>query len=235
MLKGNDLSRLIVGVVLSLFLFFLFGSSFLRNFFWARTKNILAITQAEQVTELLNREDQRELKILKRLAGRGGWHTLPAHLIARADPHRLLYFIDQGANQGVIAGSAVVSPEGFLVGKISQAWPEVATLLLLSDNTSRVSARLVEDPTRTPLVLAGERGLTMRLGLAGPELQARLGLLVVSGGQEVLIPTGLPIGEVAVVEPQDGEGLFQNIVVRSPVEGRTLQVVGVLIFELPTP
>ena len=154
-------------------------------------------------------------------------------IIARADIYRQLYFINIGSKQGIAEGQAVLASSGVIIGRIKQVWPEVSTVLLLTDNNSRISAEVVGEATHTPFVLAGERGLTLSLQLVSPAIQLRSGMMVVTGGQDPRIPSGLPIGKIGSVEPQDREGLFQKIIVDPSVEARTLRLVAVLISELP--
>ncbi len=212
-------------------LIFLFLVPVIRNFFSKTVSSNFPLTIL--ASQQLQGRDLADLQKLQRLVRQQTITQLPALLIGRADAYRQLYFINAGERQGLRLGQGVISPSGVLVGQIEKVWPNQSSVLLLSDNESRVSAQVLGEAGRTPFILAGERGLTLYLQLVSPEIELTKGEIVVTGGQDPLIPSGLPIGDINSIEPLDQNGLFQKVIVRSPIEARTLRVVGVLIPEVP--
>lgn len=235
-----------VGVFL--LLFFLVSNPVTKNLFWKfigtisglskeqgqlATENTNLVKEAEQIRQQLMGEERKDLVKLLTSTRKWGWSFEPALVIARADPYRQLYFINKGKSQGLAIGQAVINSAGFVLGKVDHVWDEVATILLLVDDNSRLAVHILEDNDRTPYLLAGDRGLTLRLKLVSLEAQIRTGMRVITGNLEPMIPSGIPVGNIFSVAPTDLEGVFQEIVVQAPVANKYLRVVGVLIPSWP--
>lgn len=116
--------------------------------------------------------------------------------------------IDKGALDGLATDSPVISAAG-LIGKIGKLAPRMAEIILLTDETCKVSA-LIEG-TQEVGIIAGERaGLDLR-----PDLRLRYltknilinpGTNVVSTGEGGVFPAGLLIGRVKRFENRDLSG-----------------------------
>lgn len=227
---------------LSLLVFFLL-LSILRTIYWRgvvwwwQGSTWLTVAtetagKAEEIAGAVEAEKYKDWQELLKQDVKKYFKQQPSLVIARADPYRQLYFINRGKTDGLAPGQAVLDPSGFIIAQVAEVWEEIATILLLTDNDSRISTRILGEAGRVPLVLAGDRGLTLRLLFVGPDLAVRPGDRLVSGGQDRLIPPGLPLGEVNSVEPSDRDGLFQKVVAQTS-NLSALRVVGVLVPLLP--
>lgn len=232
-----------LGAVLGLLVFFLF-LPVLRTVYWRgvawwwegsawSTVATETMGKAQEIAGAVAIEKYKAWQEVLKRDVKKYFKQQPSLVIARADPYRQLYFINRGKTDGLVPGQAVLSPSGFVIAQVAEVWEETATILLLTDNDSRISARILGEAGRTPFVLAGDRGLTLRLLFVGPDLAVRPGDRLVSGGQDKLIPPGLALGEVESVEPSDREGLFQKVIVETP-DLSALRVVGVLVPLLPS-
>jgi rod shape-determining protein MreC len=124
--------------------------------------------------------------------------------------------IDKGALDGLATDSPVISAAG-LIGKTGKLAPHMAEIILLTDETCRVSAKI--EGTLEQGILAGERaGLDLR-----PDLRLRFlsknillnpGANVVSTGEGGVFPAGLLIGRVKRFENRDlsGEAIVEPAV-----------------------
>lgn len=120
-----------------------------------------------------------------------------ARVIARAGaPMARMIRLDKGSRHGVKARSPVLAHEG-AVGQVLSVAPNYSDVLLITDASSAIEAKIVGGSARGIL-----RGITSNSqyllevrdvdGLA----QVRKGDIVVTSGVNSLFPTGIPIGEV---------------------------------------
>jgi rod shape-determining protein MreC len=122
-----------------------------------------------------------------------------------SEQSRVLY-IDKGANDGIKADMAVITPTG-IVGKIVQAFPSSSQVLPINDQLSGVGAAL--KALRLQGILKGAANGTTTLQYIMSDEPVKLGEEVITSGGDRIFPKGLPIGTVASVEP--GKDLFLNI------------------------
>lgn len=134
--------------------------------------------------------------------------------------------IDKGLLDGLATDSPVISAAG-LIGKTGKMANHMAEVILLTDETCRVSARI--EGTLEQGIIAGERaGLDLR-----PDLHLRFlnknvfinpGANVISTGEGGLFPAGLLVGRVkrfvnrdlsgeAIVEPAVDFSLLEHVFV----------------------
>jgi rod shape-determining protein MreC len=133
--------------------------------------------------------------------------TVAAQVIGTSgsEQSRVLY-IDKGANDGIKADMAVITPTG-IVGKIVQAFPSSSQVLPINDQLSGVGAAL--KALRLQGILKGAANGTTTLQYIMSDEPVKLGEEVITSGGDRIFPKGLPIGTVASVEP--GKDLFLNI------------------------
>lgn len=161
------------------------------------------------------RELERDNQMMRDLLG-----------FVRRDPHRLISCevigrdstgwwqtarLDKGAAAGVAEGRAVITPDG-LVGRTVSVSERTADVLLLSDPSCKVSARL----TRLGLfgvvaglgVKPGEQP-ACRMDYLSRTADVQEGDEVVTSGLGGLFPKGLLVGRVSRVEMHEA-GLYQT-------------------------
>ncbi|GEP41159.1 rod shape-determining protein MreC [Brevifollis gellanilyticus] len=124
--------------------------------------------------------------------------------------------IDKGSLDGLATDTPVISSAG-LIGKTGKMAPHMAEVILLTDETCRVSAKV--DGTLEQGIISGERaGLDLR-----PDLRLRFlnrtavlqpGATVISTGEGGIFPAGLTIGRVKRFEMKDitGEAVVEPTV-----------------------
>ncbi|GAA5146548.1 rod shape-determining protein MreC [Prosthecobacter algae] len=130
--------------------------------------------------------------------------------------------IDKGLLDGLATDSPVISASG-LIGKTGKMADHMAEIILLTDETCRVSAKI--EGTLEQGIISGERaGLDMR-----PDLRLRFlsknilinpGANVLSTGEGGVFPAGLLIGRVKRFENRDlsGEAIVEPAVDFSSLE-----------------
>lgn len=135
--------------------------------------------------------------------------------------------INQGENNGIQEGYAVISGTGIIIGKIIDTTAYTSTLLLLSDNTSKIAAT-IQNSDKTIGVVNGNYNISMNMELIPQNESILVGDLVVTSGLETHIPKGLLIGEVDDVS-FDSADLFQKAIIKPLVNYNKLDIVSVVI------
>lgn len=135
--------------------------------------------------------------------------------------------IDQGARAGIAPGQPVITGDGILVGEILKAEPDVATVRLINDNQSKISAAIL-NPDQSMGAVEGGYGISLRMNLIPRDESVRIGDQVVTSGLEEIIPRGLLIGTVAVIENEPYKP-FQQAVLNPITDLSKLTLVSVLL------
>ncbi len=186
----------------------------------AELRNLVMLLQEAR---LENENLRRELEFKSAVPN---YHLLSAEVIGH-DPNNLLQYliVDRGADDGLERGMPVLTADG-LVGRISRVSHNSATVMLISDPSSSVSA-LIQQSRATGLV-QGYPGqeLAMRYIPQGEEVA--VGDVVLTSGLGSNFPKRLVIGQVASVKRSDVE-MFQEARVVPAVRLRDLEMVQVLL------
>lgn len=190
----------------------------------AELRNLVMLLQEAR---LENENLRRELAFKSAVPN---YHLLSAEVIGH-DPNNLLQYliIDRGADDGLEAGMPVLTADG-LVGRISRVSHNSATVMLISDPSSSVSALLQQ--SRATGLVQGYPGqeLVMRYIPQGEGVQ--VGDVVLTSGLGGNFPKRLVIGQVASVKRSDVE-MFQEARVAPAVRLRDLEMVQVLLNFTP--
>jgi rod shape-determining protein MreC len=133
--------------------------------------------------------------------------------------------IDCGRRDGVELLDPVVTERG-LVGRVTQVSATGAEVLLVTDPTSRVNARL--QTTREDGVVSGQLVGDLLMSFIPLEAQVREGDLVLTNGLGQMLPADLLVGQVLSVGLSENE-LYQEARVRSLVDFDRLEIVQVII------
>ncbi len=133
--------------------------------------------------------------------------------------------IDCGRRDGVELMDPVVTERG-LVGRVTQVSATGAEVLLVTDPTSRVNARL--QSTREDGVVSGQLVGDLLMSFIPLEAQVREGDLVLTNGLGQMLPADLLVGQVLSVSLSEDE-LYQEARVRSLVDFDRLEIVQVII------
>lgn len=151
-----------------------------------------------------------------------------AALVVGADalnPVRSL-FINKGTDDGVRQNCPVITPEGFLVGRvITPLAGHQATVQVLTDTDANVGVILAN--SRRFGVLSGAAGESCTLKYIPNSVETQPGEDVLTSGLDQVYPRGLPVGRIASSTP--GHSVFKEILVTPLVTLNRLEHVLVLI------
>ncbi len=195
----------------------------------AQARNDLARAQ----TAVRENEQLRAMLDLPKQPGfPDGTDPVTSRVIARSPTHwSSTIQIDKGRDDGVRPDQPVITGDG-LVGKVASASGGTATVQLIIDGESAVSASIVPDGAngviRTPVGNPDD----LQLDFVQKRRRIRAGQVVVtsgfrSGRLESLFPKGIPIGRVRRVNPDELE-TYQRVHVQPFADFRRIDFVQVL-------
>ena len=167
---------------------------------------------------------------LRKLAGflqTSGYDHVSAQVIARStDAREASVLIDRGSNDGLQIGMAVVAEDGIYVGKITSLQKHVSTVILVSDERSRVAASVVGQKGLAGLV-EGEGNGVAKLTLVPQSVPLKGNDVIVTAGTEAEVPANLVVGLINHVDgtPTDA---FNSASLQPMIELSSLNLVAVL-------
>ncbi len=184
-------------------------------------------SQASQVgpLETENSELRRLLRLQKRWTS---MRAVTAQVIGPAPTNfKWALTLDKGRRDGIRSDMAVISLDG-LVGKVIQATPSTAAVLLLIDPGAAAGAR-VEGVRDTGIARGNGADEDLSLDLVSTSAQVGVGdSVVTSGYNSGIFPPGIPIGVVAEVSQQTA-AVQSEISVQPAVDFSALDYVSVLL------
>ena len=185
----------------------------------------------EQVRLADDAAQARRLQILLAFKEQFISRTVAAQVIGSSgsDLSRIIY-IDKGKNAGIEPDMAVMTSDG-VVGKVLLAYPSVAQVLLISDQSSGVGAML--EKTRLQGVLRGTANGEVVLERVMSDEEVPVGETVLTSGGDQIFPKGLPVGRVT--EVGSGKDLFLTIKIKPAADLSKLEEVLVLIEKQERP
>lgn len=188
--------------------------------------------RAELSQAQLNASEYAQLKRLLRLTAKGQYRVVPADVIAAAAGYESTVTIDAGSRDGVKPDETVLNGDG-LVGRVVSVSPTTSTVLLATDGSSVVGARLAGSG-QIGYVTGMGKGLsgpyTLQLRLFNADVSLRPGQQLVTFGAihgRPYVP-GVPVGTVIRVE-RASNPLTGTALVRPFVDFTSLGVVGVVV------
>lgn len=192
----------------------------------AELEEALAQFQAELVEsrEIVS-DYQRLANLLNYTLTTDNQEFLPADVIL-FDPNARLrtIAINRGARDGISAGMPVVTEQG-LVGRVIQVSANASRVLLITDESSFVSARL--QTTREEGSVQGNLAGNLRMIDIPLDGDVQVGDIVVTSGLGGNFPPNLTIGQIESRRQLEFE-LNQEAEVRSLVDFDTLEIVLVI-------
>ncbi len=138
--------------------------------------------------------------------------------------------INRGTRDGIAIGMPVVTGQG-LVGRVIQVSANSARVMLVTETTSNVSARLQTNRVEGTIVGLASGNLIMEL--IKLDASVRDGDLVLTSGLGGNFPPDIVVGQVTSVRPSE-RGLYQEAQVRSLINFDTLEFVLVVTNFQPT-
>jgi rod shape-determining protein MreC len=148
------------------------------------------------------REQVHEIRRLRQLVGFStecSASCVPARVLGEADQREGGGIkIDSGTEANIDKDMVVISPDG-LVGRVVEAWDGYSRVKRLIDAGSKVSAMLSR--TRSGGILRTSSGGGLVMEWVPPKADVAPGDTVISSGYGLVIPKGIPIGQVrSIVE-----------------------------------
>ncbi len=193
----------------------------------ADLETALALYQSELVELREKASDYDRLaNLLDYVQGARGQEFVTADVIGN-DQSAVLrtIIINRGSRDGLTVGMPAVTGQG-LVGRIINVSAGASRILLISDPSSSVSARL--QTTRDEGAVIGQAAGTLLMEFIPLDAQVRSGDLVITSGLGGNFPPDQVIGQVTNVRFA-ASGLYQVAQVRSLVDLDTLEFILVVI------
>ncbi|HAO77618.1 MAG TPA: rod shape-determining protein MreC [Verrucomicrobia subdivision 3 bacterium] len=193
-----------------------------------RRENQQFKTQAVQTAAMARENDQ--LRALFNWQKQSPWKLKLANVVMR-DPANWWHTaqIDLGSRNGLTNNLAVLSPDGFLVGRISSVGLTRSQIILIGDPNCHVSA-LVENAAHDIGVLTVSGPLDtslVQLTYLASGANLKSGQNVVTSGLGGVFPKGIPIGQI--VDARSVEyGLYTEARVKLNADLGSLEQVWVL-------
>ncbi len=188
--------------------------------------------RAELSAAQLSKSDEQQLSSLLQLAGRGGYRIVAGSVIAAGQDYTDSVTLDVGRKDGVRAHETVLNGEG-LVGTVTQVSADTSTVLLATDASAVVGARMagsnqIGSVAGTGQELSGPTTLKLTLFDANAVLQKGQSLVTFGSVRDTPYVPGVPIGQVTKLEGNAGS-LTQTALIKPFVNFTSLGVVGVVV------
>lgn len=153
--------------------------------------------------------------------------NLEASFVIGRDPQRSGSWItiDKGESAGIKAGMPVIVSEGILIGKVAEAYGNMAKVNLLTDSSSVINAVDVETEARG--VVRGEYGLGTILDIVAQTDVLNAGDTIATSGLGGDLPGGLFIGKIQEARATQDK-LFQQAIIMPRVKYSNIDVVFVI-------
>lgn len=147
-------------------------------------------------------EENRVLRSQAKFLASSGYDSVGARVISRDIIRGRAYLlIDRGLNDRLEIGQAVITNEGLFIGKIATLDDEVASVELLTDPNSRVSAAMPGQSIVLGVVEGRGNGAAI-LRYVPSTANLRRDLVIVTSGSEEKVPGQLPLGLINAVDEQ---------------------------------
>jgi len=134
--------------------------------------------------------------------------------------------IDKGESSGLIVGLPVLGDNGVLIGKVYKVNKTSAMVLLINDDLSKVSVKVLNGAKTIGLV-EGEYGIGIKMRFIPQSETVKVDDIVVTSGLEQAIPKGLVVGQIKKVN-QEPEQLFQEASIESLIDFNKVTLVNII-------
>lgn len=133
--------------------------------------------------------------------------------------------INKGSRNGIEKNMTVLSPEGALVGRISEVEPSFSKVMLITYKDSVVAA-IIEKSRAEGLVKQNEKGGLFMDFISNIE-KIEMGEKIITSGMDNVYPKGILIGKIEAINSSDNQ-LFQKIFIAPAVNFSKLEEVIVI-------
>jgi rod shape-determining protein MreC len=118
------------------------------------------------------------------------------------DPFSHKVLIDQGTEDGVTRGQAVIDGAG-VMGQVEEVHPHYSTVRLISDPNHALPVQINRTGLRTVAFGSGETG-NLSLPSVPRQADVRIGDLVVTSGLGERFPGGYPVARISRIDREEG-------------------------------
>jgi rod shape-determining protein MreC len=193
-----------------------------------KTIGRLRLEQAELLEDA--RQGER-LEALLKFQENYVYKTLPAQVYGTSGSlGSHVFYIDKGSADGLKRDMAVITPDG-IVGKLQDVFPHSAQVLAINDQTSGAGVILM--PTRIRGILEGNAsGQLEVVGVLADE-RIKPGAQVLTAGDDMIFPRGLPVGVVEKIAPDPERVGFVYVMVKPAAHLNRLDEVLVITSTKP--
>lgn len=189
-------------------------------------KRIITL-ETDIVTLRAENEDLKKAAAIYEFGKRRGFETILVNVLGRAlDSASNSFIIDKGSAHGLAENQIVILGDGVLVGKIIRVEKSRAFFLFLTDERVRFTAA-ISGKTRALGEARGRLGSSIALELIPREVEVKPNDLVVTAGLESGVPSGLLIGNILEVQPDEATPL-QRALIRPAAELTDLRIVSII-------
>lgn len=178
------------------------------------------------------RRENEQLTALLQLRTGFRYETVAAEVIAReSSEFRRVATLGKGTNDGIGVGDVVIAQGGALAGRVVNAGPNFATVLLITDTTSTVIGQL---PSAATGEVVGQLGGVVTMDKIDATERVEVGQAVVTAGIELTggvrspFPKGLLIGQVVDIR-RDPNAVVQTAYLLPAAPLEKLEYVLVII------
>ena len=196
----------------------------------------LQIADLQNQVDALERENEElreiegEYRVLSDMFNRArqspDYERLTAAVIGQdTNPALRSIIIDEGSASGVRVGMPVEGARG-LVGQVYRSTPQSAQVVLITDSSSAIPARL-GNSRATGILRGGGLGGVLSIEWIDLRHQIEVGEVVLTSGLGGRFPQDLVIGRVIEVDRREAE-LFQRAIVQPAVDFDALEMVFVI-------
>ncbi len=187
----------------------------------------LAATSVDYVKLRGLEEENRLLRETAKFLSTSGYDYVGARVIGRKmDSHTATILIDRGSKDGLEKGMAVIAGDGIMVGKIISLSERVSTVMLITDERSRIAVSPAGAHKLFGLIQGAGNGVA-QLTLVPQSEKLDRNDIVVTAGTEEKIPANLALALVDSVDSRPTEA-FKSATILPLVSPDTLNMVVVL-------
>ena len=119
--------------------------------------------------------------------------------------------LGKGTQHGIAVGDAVVTPEGVFIGTILVVHESTSLMRSILDARAKFSGAIMREDMSASGVIEGVHGVGLRLSLIPRQDPLQVGDVVVTAGEEIGVPRGIPVGRVAEISETPGIPLKEAI------------------------
>ncbi|MDQ7814712.1 MAG: rod shape-determining protein MreC [Patescibacteria group bacterium] len=172
-------------------------------------------------------EENRLLRETAKFLSTSGYDYVGTRVIGRKmDAHTATILIDRGTKDGLEKGMAVIAGDGIMVGKIISLSERVSTVMLITDERSRIAVSPAGAHKLFGLIQGAGNGVAqLTLVPQGEKLERND--IVVTAGTEDRVPANLALALVDSIDSRPTEA-FKSAAILPLVRPDTLNMVVVL-------